>query len=98
MTSRSWPTPPASWGRPRTRPLYDKLAAEIRVAFNREFYDPKTGNYADGTQTANTLALFLDLPTEKQGGAWGRLFDDIVYKHDSHLTTASSAPSTSWSS
>ena len=27
------------------------------------------------------------LPTEKQGGAWGRLFDDIVYKHDSHLTT-----------
>jgi alpha-L-rhamnosidase len=67
--------------------LYDKLAAEIRVAFNREFYDPKTGNYADGTQTANTLALFLDLPTEKQGGASGRLFDDIVYKHDSHLTT-----------
>ncbi len=67
--------------------LYDKLAAEIRAAFNREFYDPKTGNYADGTQTANTLALFLELPTEKQGGAWGRLFDDIVYKHDSHLTT-----------
>jgi len=67
--------------------LYDKLAAEIRVAFNREFYDPKTGDYADGTQTANTLALFLDLPTEKHGGASGRLFDDIVYEHDSHLTT-----------
>ena len=67
--------------------LYDKLAAEIRAAFNREFYDPKTGNYGDGTQAANTFALFLDIPTEKQGGAWGRLFDDIVYKHDSHLTT-----------
>jgi alpha-L-rhamnosidase len=67
--------------------LYDKLAAEIRTAFNREFYDPKTGDYADGTQTANTLALFLELPTEKQGGAWGRLFDNIVYKHNSHLTT-----------
>jgi len=67
--------------------LYDKLAAEIRTAFNREFYDPKTGDYADGTQTANTLALFLDLPTEKQGGTWGRLFDNIVYKNDSHLTT-----------
>ncbi len=67
--------------------LYDKLAADIRAAFNREFYDPRTGDYADGTQTANTLALFLDLPTEKQGGAWGRLFDDIVYKHNSHLTT-----------
>ncbi|HDT13420.1 MAG TPA: hypothetical protein ENO03_03590 [Candidatus Aminicenantes bacterium] len=59
----------------------------MRVAFNREFYDPRTGDYADGTQTANTLALFLELPTEKQGGTWGRLFDDIVYKNDSHLTT-----------
>ncbi len=74
-------------GKTQDAALYDKLAADIRTAFNGEFYDPKTGNYADGTQTANTLALFLDLPTEKQGGAWGRLFDDIVYKHNSHLTT-----------
>ena len=74
-------------GRGPDAAVYDKLAAEIRAAFNREFYDPKTGNYGDGTQAANTFALFLDIPTEKQGGAWGRLFDDIVYKHDSHLTT-----------
>ncbi len=78
---------PGFWERRRTRPLYDKLAADIRAAFNREFYNPKTGDYADGTQTANTLPLFLGLATEKEGGAWGRLFDDIVYKHDSHLTT-----------
>ena len=67
--------------------LYDKLAADIRTAFNREYYNPKTGDYADGTQTANTLPLFLGIPTEKEGGAWGRLFDDIVYKHNVHLTT-----------
>jgi alpha-L-rhamnosidase len=67
--------------------LYDKLAAEIRTAFNKEYYDPKTGDYADGTQTANTLPLFLGIPTEREGSAGGRLFDDIVYKHNSHLTT-----------
>ena len=67
---------------------YDKLAAEIKTAFHKEYFNPKTGDYADGTQTANTLALFLDLaPEEARGRAWGRLFDDIVYKHDSHLTT-----------
>jgi alpha-L-rhamnosidase len=67
---------------------YDKLAGEIRTAFNREFFDAKTGGYADGTQTANTLPLFLDIATDKERGrAWGRLFDDVVYKHDSHLTT-----------
>src|SRR5512143_2328391 len=74
-------------GKTQDAALYDKLAAEIRTAFNREFYDPKTGNYGDGSQTANTLPLFLGLPTEKEGGAGGRLFDDIVYKHNSHLTT-----------
>lgn len=74
-------------GKTQDAALYDKLAADIRTAFNREYYNPKTGDYADGTQTANTLPLFLGIPTEKEGGAWGRLFDDIVYKHNSHLTT-----------
>ena len=74
-------------GKTQDAALYDKLATDIRTAFNREFYDPKTGDYADGTQTANTLPLFLEIPTEKEGGAWGRLFDDLVYKHNSHLTT-----------
>ncbi len=74
-------------GKTQDAALYGKLAADIRTAFNKEYYNPKTGDYADGTQTANTLPLFLGLPTEKESGAWGRLFDDIVYKHDSHLTT-----------
>ena len=74
-------------GKTQDAALYEKLAADIRTAFNREYYNPKTGDYADGTQTANTLPLFLGIATEKEGGAWGRLFDDIVYKHDSHLTT-----------
>jgi len=74
-------------GKAQDAAVYDKLAADIRTAFNREFYNPRTGDYADGTQTANTLPLFLGISTEKEGGAWGRLFDNIVYKHDSHLTT-----------
>lgn len=74
-------------GKPADAALYDKLAAGIRAAFNKEYYNPKTGDYADGTQTANTLPLFLGIPTEREGGAWGRLFDDIVYKHNAHLTT-----------
>lgn len=66
----------------------DRLAAEVRTAFHKEFFDPRTGDYADGTQTANTLALFLDLaPEATRGRTWGRLFDDVVYRHDSHLTT-----------
>ena len=55
-------------GKTQDAALYDKLAGEIRTAFNREFYNPKTGDYADGTQTANTLPLFLDIPTRRRAG------------------------------
>jgi len=67
---------------------YGQLADEVKTAFHKEYFDPKTGNYANGTQTANTLALFLEIPPrEARGGVWGNLFDNIAYKNNSHLTT-----------
>jgi len=66
---------------------YDRLAAEIKAAFNREFFDQKTRHYGP-TQTANALPLFIGLATDKErGSAWSELFNDLVYEHDSHLTT-----------
>jgi alpha-L-rhamnosidase len=67
--------------------LYDDLAGRIKAAFHKEFFDPGTQSYGP-TQTANTLPLFLDLaPGNAVDGAWDRLINDIVYGHDSHLTT-----------
>jgi alpha-L-rhamnosidase len=67
---------------------YTKLAEEIKIAFHKEYFDPKTGNYANGTQTANALALFLELaPPDARNAAWGNLFDNLAYKNASHLTT-----------
>jgi len=67
---------------------YSQLAAQVKDAFNREFYDPKRGVYANGTQTANALALFLDLVTkDNRQAVGGSLFNDIAYQHDSHVTT-----------
>ncbi len=66
---------------------YSQLGAQIKEAFNKEFYDAKTGGYANGTQTANTLALYLDLaPKEARGHVEGNLANDIVYTHDTHIT------------
>jgi alpha-L-rhamnosidase len=67
---------------------YGKLAEEIKSAFHKEYFDPKTGGYATNSQTANALALFLELaPQEARGSAWGNLFDSLAYWHNSHLTT-----------
>ncbi len=75
-------------GKEKEAKTYTDLAAEIKTAFHNEFFDPNTGSYANGTQTANTLPLFLDMvPKSVRGAVWGNLFNDIVYKHDSHLTT-----------
>jgi len=67
---------------------YAQLAAQIKDAFNQEFFNAKTGNYANGTQTANTLPLWLDMaPRDRRGSVEGNLTYDILYRHDTHLTT-----------
>jgi alpha-L-rhamnosidase len=75
-------------GRSADAEAFKQLGEQIKEAFNREFYDAKRGVYANGTQTANTLALFLDLvPDDQRGRVTGSLTNDIVYGHDTHVTT-----------
>ena len=67
---------------------YGQVAAQIKDALNRTFFDAKSGNFANGTQTANAMALFLDLvPKEHRNAVERNLTDDIVYAHNTHVTT-----------
>lgn len=40
---------------------YVQQAATVRRAFNEKYYDAKTGQYGTGSQTANAMALYLNL-------------------------------------
>lgn len=67
---------------------YSQLAGQIKESFNRKFYDAASGNFANGTQTANAMALNLDLDGKGQRShIAGNLTNDIVYRHDTHVTT-----------
>jgi alpha-L-rhamnosidase len=67
---------------------YAQLAEQIKAAFNKAFLNPATGTYANGTQTAQAMALYLSLvPKEQAGPAASNLYNDVVYKHDTHVTT-----------
>ena len=67
---------------------YAQRAGQVKDAFNKEFFDPKTGNYSTGTQTANALPLFLDMaPKDRRGQVADNLVNDILYEHDTHVTT-----------
>lgn len=65
-----------------------QLAAQIKEAFNRSFFNPNTKTYANGSQTAQAMALYLDLVPKKQTASVAfNLYKDIVYYHNTHLTT-----------
>ncbi|MCY4461873.1 MAG: family 78 glycoside hydrolase catalytic domain [Albidovulum sp.] len=63
------------------------LAANVRSAFNRRFWDERTGGYASNNQACNSAALYLGLvPEERKASVLGNIVKDVE-DHDFHLTT-----------
>lgn len=66
---------------------YSALAAEVRDAFNKKYFDPVTCDYGTGSQTSNALPLYLDMvPAGKRGCVIANLVGDIE-EHGCRLTT-----------
>ncbi|MEQ8473498.1 MAG: family 78 glycoside hydrolase catalytic domain [Marinoscillum sp.] len=66
---------------------YQALAQEIKTAFNREFYNKETNQYATGSQFSNAAAIYLDL-VERENRQ--RVLDNLVADikaHGNRLTT-----------
>jgi hypothetical protein len=40
---------------------YDKLAQEVKASFNKRFFNEQTKQYATGSQTANAMAVYMNL-------------------------------------
>ncbi len=73
---------------------YSQLSVQIKGAINREFLNTKNAEYANGTQTADAMALLLDLVPDAprghstlRGAVQFNLTQNLLYEHDSHLTT-----------
>ncbi len=67
---------------------FGALAGAIREAFNREFLDEETSQYGGGSQTANAMALHLDLvPEDRIEAVVANLVEDIRVRQNGHLTT-----------
>lgn len=67
---------------------YSQQAGLIRDALNHLYLNPSTGQYANGTQTANAMALYLNLPpSSERSKVADNLTNDITYYHNTHTTT-----------
>jgi hypothetical protein len=62
--------------------FYTKLAAEIKKAFNKKYFNKQTNQYATGSQTANAMAIFMGLtpPASKQD-VLKNIVDDIARRN-----------------
>ncbi|HEV2325800.1 MAG TPA: family 78 glycoside hydrolase catalytic domain [Terracidiphilus sp.] len=67
---------------------YSHLAGQIHDAFNRTFFHADTGEYANGSQTANAMALYMGMPSsEDRSRVVTNLTNDITYYHNTHTTS-----------
>lgn len=75
-------------GKTADQQTYAALAGSIKDALNQKFYDASKGVYANGTQTANAMAIELGLvPQQHDRQVASNLTNDITYYHNTHITT-----------
>lgn len=65
---------------------FEKLAMDVRSAFNKTFFNPQTKQYGTGSQAANAMAIYMQLvdPKDKQAVVENIVAD--IRKHNNGLT------------
>jgi len=67
---------------------YRRMADAARDVFNDKFLDRASGKYESGTQANQAIPLYLNLvPDAHRDMAFDAMVDDVLTKHDGHLTT-----------
>jgi alpha-L-rhamnosidase len=76
-----------SMGQANDERIFTAMAEKLKTAFNQKFLDSKTHVYQGGTQCGYILALAFGLvPDEQRDAVIANLIDDIMVKHNGHLT------------
>ncbi|WP_225871262.1 family 78 glycoside hydrolase catalytic domain [Pedobacter cryotolerans] len=73
-------------GKTQDAETYEKLAVEVKKAFNHKFFNAETKQYASGSQTANAMAVYLGLVNEKDKKAVVENIIKDIRNRDNSLT------------
>jgi len=72
--------------KPADAAQFSSLAAAVKASINAHFFHAEADNYDKGSQTANAMALALDIVTEDhRAGVLSKLIEDIR-GHQNHVT------------
>jgi len=73
-------------GKKEDAAAYEKTSAEMKVAFNKRFFNPEEVTYSNNTCTVNILALAFDLvPAEYREKITDRLLQKILGENSGHV-------------
>lgn len=71
-------------GYPEDARNYDSLAKEVKLAFNRTFFNSGSNQYASGSQTSNAMAIYMGLvDAEHKEAVLANLVKDIRSRNNS---------------
>lgn len=74
-------------GNEADKAIYSSLAEEVRLAFNKHFFNRGTWQYGSGSQTSNAMPLYFDMvDPEYREAVLANLVADIK-AHNNRLTT-----------
>jgi len=74
--------------KPDDAKYFNDLAEKMKIAINREFFNPESLQYSNNSATANLLALAFDLvPAEFEQEVFNKLVEKVEVEHNSHITT-----------
>lgn len=65
---------------------YQKLAAEVKASFNTTFFNSKTKQYGTGSQTANAMAIYMNLVEPKDEAAVAENMVQDIHSRNNSLT------------
>jgi alpha-L-rhamnosidase len=65
---------------------YEVLAGQIRKAFNQKFFNPETGQYATGSQSANSIPIVMGLVEPNNRAAVLEAIVQDIHKRGNALT------------
>ncbi|HWD20022.1 MAG TPA: glycoside hydrolase family 78 protein [Verrucomicrobiae bacterium] len=73
---------------PEDRARFQKMADDVKAAYNRAYLDASTGRYANGTPTSSVLSLGTDIaPVNDRKKTFGQLVNHIETQTDDHIGT-----------
>ncbi|MCU1262691.1 MAG: alpha-L-rhamnosidase, partial [Bryobacterales bacterium] len=74
--------------KPEEAEAFDKVAARVNAAFQRQFFNPATGLYGNGTQTSSILPLAFGMtPLDKRGPVFDSLIEKVEVESKGHIGT-----------